>query len=99
MLTTYGWPEDLLETLTQALDRFEALAAHKATSATSHVGASAELMSVTREVMQERRRIDALYRRRFRDNPELLAAWNSARNIPWKARPGKGGEAGERPAA
>jgi hypothetical protein len=36
------------------------------------------------DIMEVVRNLDALHRIRFRDDPELKAAWKSARNVAWR---------------
>jgi len=55
----------------------------------THVGASAELRALADEIVQIVRVMDGLVRHRFRNNPEALAAWESASNIPGPFRPAK----------
>ncbi len=94
MLLGYGMPEDLLASLSQALDRYESTTSDKASGTATHVGASAELAEVADQVMQVVQHLDALNRRRFRGNAELLAAWKSARNVHWRRAEKEGGETG-----
>ena len=68
-----------------------------------HVGASAELRAIGQELVEATDILDGLVRYRFGEDTELMAAWNSARNVfgPVKRRgqvtpaggePGAGGE-------
>ena len=78
-----GMPADLLETLTAELDEYEQLVAQQRNAAAAHVGAAAELESVTTDIMGVIRHLDVLNRLRFRGQAELIAAWRSARNATW----------------
>jgi hypothetical protein len=102
LLVTYGMPETMLDSLTQALNQYEEAVTNKHRGITTHVGASADLAAVTDEIMEAVQHVDALNRLRFRDNAELLAAWDSARNVAWPAKNGSApGPTGneEKPAA
>ena len=46
-----------------------------------HAGATADLRAVAAEIVALVERINALNRHRFRGDPDLLAAWDSARNV------------------
>jgi hypothetical protein len=92
------YPEDL----GRMLDEFEAALNTKHAGQAAHVGAHADLEAVTAEIMQLVRQLDSLTEFRFRNDAEALAAWRSARNIPWRGverqqRPPAGGDV--RPAA
>lgn len=41
------------------------------------------MSTVTVEIMDLVRLVDGLVRYRFGDDPELMAAWKSARNVPY----------------
>lgn len=86
LLLTYGRPDTMLDRLTQALDQYEVAATSKHVGITIRVGASADLIAVTGEIMEAVRHVGALNRLRFRDNAELLAAWKSARNVRWREK-------------
>ena len=57
--------------------------------ALAHVGARADLEAVTEDLMELVALLDGLNRYRFRNNAELTAAWESARNVvgPSQAKP------------
>ncbi len=81
LLVKHGLAESVLEDLTRALDQFDAAVEGGGSGRQAHVGASAELRSVADEVVQIIRVMDGLNRYRFMNDPELLAAWESASNI------------------
>ena len=83
VLLTYGMPEAMLDGITRALEQYEGTVSRKFQGITSHVGASAELDTVTDELMELVHQLDAVNRRRFLNDPELRAAWASARNVAW----------------
>lgn len=82
-LIKYGMPDGLVEEITTALDQYEHAADDKSAARSAHVGASADLMAITEEIMQLIQQLDALNRYRFRKDSELLAAWKSVRDIEW----------------
>lgn len=84
-LLSYGMPDTLLERLGVNIARYEAAVNEKAQARASHVGATAELDTVADGIMETVRHLDVLNELRFRDDGELLAAWKSARNVPWPA--------------
>jgi len=49
----------------------------------AHTGARAELRSVSKELKQLVRQLDGIVVYRFRDTPDRLGAWVSARNVAW----------------
>jgi len=84
ILESYGLTENLLEGMNGDLDAFEAAVARQRNALATQVGASAELKEVVQDIMEVVRNLDALHRIRFRDDPELKAAWKSARNVAWR---------------
>ncbi len=82
VLLRYGLPETLLAELDAGLEEYDLLVTEANAGWRAHVGASADLEAVADEIMTIVRHLDALNRYRYRDNPEQLAAWLSARNIP-----------------
>lgn len=79
----HGMPETLLPTMTAELDEYEAVVSRQRNGLATQVGAGAELEAVTGEIMGVVRHLDSLHRLRFRNDPELRAAWKSARNVAW----------------
>ena len=81
VLVKHGMVEDVLDSLVQALDQFDAAVERGSEGRTAHVGASAELRAVADEVVQVVGVMNGLNRYRFMNDPELLAAWESASNV------------------
>jgi hypothetical protein len=81
VLVKHGLADTVLDNLVQALDQFDAAVESGAGGRQSHVGASAELLSVAEEVVQIVRVMDGLNRYRFLNDAELLASWESASNV------------------
>ena len=99
ILIRYGMLDDFLTQLGSSLDRFEQVLNEKHVGRAAHVGARAELESVTAEIMLIVRQLDALCRYRFRKDAELLAAWRSARDVTWPLSPEKATGDQQKPAA
>lgn len=78
-------PAELLDIMTAELDEFDAVLARQRNAIATSVGANAELESVAREIMGVVKHLDHLHRLRFKDDPDLRAAWKSARNVAWKS--------------
>lgn len=81
LLEKYGLAGTVLESLTEALDEFDAATEQGTEGRRAHVGASAELKAAANEVVQIVNRMDGFNRVRFADDPESLAAWESASNV------------------
>src|SRR5206468_20711 len=86
LLVSRGMSESLLEDLGKAVAQFEATLETGSAGRRAHVGATADLEVVASEILDQVRMLDGLVRYRFGDNPELMAAWNSARNVLWPLR-------------
>jgi len=83
VFVTEGMPETFLEDLGKLLDDYLEALNQKVLGAAQRVGAVAELPEVTKELMQLVRRLDGINRKRWQKNPELLAAWLSAKDVSW----------------
>lgn len=81
VLVRHGLAETVLANLLETLDQFDAAVESGATGRQTHVGASAELQAVADEVFQIVRVMDGLNRYRFMNDPERLAAWESASTV------------------
>jgi hypothetical protein len=107
ILVKHGLADKLLENLATAVDEFDGSVAQSNEGRQGHVGARAELQAVSDEVMRLVDMLDGLNRYRFAGKAELIAAWESARNVvagPRAAETAAGGptpsaESGVRPAA
>jgi len=107
ILVKHGLADKLLEDLAAAVNEFDGSVAQSNEGRQGHVGARAELRAVSDQVMQLVDMLDGLNRYRFGGNAELIAAWESARNVvagPRTAEAAAGGptppaEGGVRPAA
>ena len=105
LLIKHGLSEDVLSGLQVALDQFETAVEQGDAGRLAHVGASAELVAVAEQVVQVVKVMNGLIRIRFANQPELLAAWESASNVvgPFRSstpdEPTKPGDGEVKPAA
>jgi hypothetical protein len=81
VLVRHGLVEAVLDDLVQTLDQFDAAVDRGLEGRQRHVGASAELLATTEEIVQVVRVMDGLNRYRFKGDPALLAQWESASNV------------------
>jgi hypothetical protein len=81
LLIKHGLAEEVLTGLQVALDQFETAVEQGAAGRLQHVGATAELDRVAEEVVQIVNVMSGLIHVRFGNQPELLAAWESASNV------------------
>lgn len=82
-----GLSEQFLTDLGDALDQYDAAVEDARQARIGHVGARADLEVVTEELMELVALLDGLNRYRFRNNPELSAGWESARNVVARPQP------------
>jgi len=89
LLMKHGLSEEVLSGLKVALDQFETAVEQGSAGRLAHVGATAELVAIAEEVVQEVKVMNGLVRIRFANQPEVLAAWESAINVVATPRPEK----------
>jgi hypothetical protein len=82
-----GMTERFLTDLGETLDAFDKAVEESSEARLAHVGARADLEAVTEELMELVALLDGLNRYRFRNNAELTAAWDSARNVVGPSQP------------
>lgn len=90
LLVKHGLSDTLLADLAAAVAEFDASVAETNSGKQGHVLARAELRTVSEEVVQVVEMMDGLNRYRFQKEPQLLAAWESARHVasgPRAAKP------------
>lgn len=97
ILGKYGLAEKLLDDLSTAVSDFDASVAESNEGRREHVGARAELKAVSDDIMRQVAMLDGLNRYRFAGNAELLAAWESAKNVVSGPRPAETEPAGGAP--
>ncbi|MDX2058106.1 MAG: hypothetical protein SFV24_09920 [Gemmatimonadales bacterium] len=80
VLAAHGLAATQVDDLATALNRYEAATDRADAGRRAHVGARAELLSIMADLGELVRLLDTLNQMRFRDDPDRLAAWESARN-------------------
>jgi hypothetical protein len=97
ILEKHGLADGALEGLKTGLAGYDTALAQIADGRRDHVGASAELRTIAREIRRVLRLMDGFNRYRFQHDAEQLAAWESASGIrPRRGRRGRGaGGSGE----
>jgi hypothetical protein len=88
LLKSLGMTEHVLEELATAVGEYEQTLEATSAGRREHVGARADLETVATEISEQVRLLDKVVRYRFGDNAELMAAWESARNVtgPFKTK-------------
>jgi hypothetical protein len=106
VLVKAGLSPAVVTDLEQHLAAFTAATEMGKAARASHIGASAELKVLGKEVVRQVRLLDAVNRLAFRNSPELLAAWQAVSRVratptPAEAAEGEatGGSAGPVPSA
>jgi len=92
LLTRHGFTQALLDEATAMVTEYAQLTAQASAAQQARIQAGAELERVGGEIGDLVARIDGLNQHRFGDDPEVLAAWRSARNIIGPSRPAHGAE-------
>ena len=82
LLVSLGMSEHVLDELATALGQYEQTVEATSAGRREHVGARADLETVASDISEQIRLLDKVVRYRFGDNAELMAAWDSARNVP-----------------
>jgi hypothetical protein len=98
LLLKHGLAEEVLTGLEVALDQFEVAAEQGAAGRLSHVTAKAELDRLAEEIDQIVDVMKGLVQVRFANQPQVLAAWESASNVVAAPRPEDKPESGAAPA-
>lgn len=89
----HGLQPGCCEQLAAQLVEYERIRSDGAMALADRRSATVEMQRVRKALMERLHQLDGVIRYRFRDRPEILAAWESARNIPWP-RVSRRGEAG-----
>src|SRR5438045_1641277 len=82
LLVSLGMSEHVLDELATALGQYEQTVEATSAGRREQVGARADLEAVASGISEQIRLLDKVVRYRFGDNAELMAAWDSARNVP-----------------
>jgi hypothetical protein len=88
LLLGLGMSDHILEELATALGEYEQTLEASSAGRREHVGARADLDAVAADISEQVRLLDRVVRYRFGENAELMAAWESARNVagPFKTK-------------
>jgi hypothetical protein len=81
-LLAEGMSATLLEDLSKMVTEFEAASESTRTARRDHIGARAELETVTENLLELVRVLDGINRYRYGKDPELMIEWNAARTVP-----------------
>jgi hypothetical protein len=87
LLVKHGLDEEVLTGLQVALDQFDTAVEQGAAGRLEHVGATAELNQVAEDVVQVVGVMTTIIHVRFVNQPEILAAWDSASNVVAAPKP------------
>lgn len=85
----YEMPADFLEDLAADIAAFEAASQSQNTGMENQVAASAAVDTAREQGMNAVRRLDAVVRNKYRNDPATLAAWERARHIERRKRAAK----------
>jgi hypothetical protein len=89
VLVKHGMSPQVLDSLVEALAEFDAAAELGSKGRAAHVGATAELTVLGKELVKSVRMMDAVNRLRFRDTPALLASWQNVSRVHATPRNGE----------
>lgn len=89
LFVSLGFSEIMLDELGKTVVQFEEATETGNAGRRSHVGARADFEAVTTEIVGLVELLNTFNRYRFRDDPDLTAAWESTRNIlgPSRGKP------------
>lgn len=87
LFVSLGLSEAMLDELGRAVTQFEDATEIGNAGRGGHIGARADLEAVASELLELVELLNTFNRYRFRDDPELAAAWDSARNVLGPVRP------------
>ena len=94
LLRKNGMAEGTQEELSSLVVEYEQAVSDANAGLRAHTGARAELRTLRKELKQLVKQLDGIVVYRFRDNPDRLGAWVSARNVAWPT-----GEPAKKPVA
>ncbi len=83
LLRANGMSEGTVEELDALAAEYDQAVSDANAGRRAHTGARAELRLLSKELKQLVRQLDGIVVYRFRDNPDRLGAWVSARNVAW----------------
>jgi hypothetical protein len=82
LLAKVGMKDGLLEKLTGMVGEFEAAVEAVRVGRREHIGARADLESLTAELMDQVKVLDGMTRYGFGDNPDMMAEWKAVKAVP-----------------
>ncbi|MEO8634862.1 MAG: hypothetical protein ABI587_06255 [Gemmatimonadales bacterium] len=82
-LIPFGLTTAMLDTLRADIPAYGDAVLRQRNAHAAQVGAVSDLRQVCSEVVRLLKSLDAINRLRFKQDPEMLAAWKSARNVAW----------------
>ena len=92
-LLAHGLPPTLLGEFEASLAEYVALPAEASAGKNAATKAQDTLEKTAQEMLDLIQYLDGLMRYRFKDQPELLAAWATARRVPWPRKKRKAARA------
>lgn len=89
LLAAHGLVSAQLDELDAGLNRFQAAAERANAGRRTHVGCRAELAKATAELAELANVLDPLVKTLFQSDAQVIAAWESARNVvgPFRSKP------------
>lgn len=82
----FALPADFLDELNEQIEEFEAATSRQQKGKGHQVSATAAIDETLERALSAVRQLDAIVRNTFRQQPSLLAAWESARHVERTAR-------------
>lgn len=83
-LLAAGMSTTLIDDLGKTVAEFEASSEATRTARRDHIGARAELETITENLQELVRVLDGINRYRYGKDPELMIEWNAARTVPFQ---------------
>jgi hypothetical protein len=86
LLIQAGMKDTLLDDLDRMASEMETAIETVRTGRREHIGARADLESITAELVDQVKVLDGMTRYRFGDNPDMMAEWKAVKAIPGQPR-------------
>ncbi|MEO8453162.1 MAG: hypothetical protein ABI647_25460 [Gemmatimonadota bacterium] len=87
LFVKYGMVDGVLDTLNKQLEEYGRLVVAGDAGRAAHTGARTEAKALKSAVIAKVKQIEGMLVLQFRENPNLLGAWKSARNVAWPEPP------------
>jgi len=97
LFLAHGMMEGSLTELKELMAAYDQAVSDANAARRAHTGARGELQVIAKELMQLADQLDGVVQYQYRGEPEVVAAWRSARNIAWPHPEGAASE--KKPAA